>query len=460
MFHILELKLYACAYLFFIIIALHACTKITDTKALNDEQESSLIFSAKKNIIIILEDDIGYEIPSYTGGRSYNTPQMDLLSKKGMKFTHCFSSALCSPSRIMLLTGKYGFRNYQDWGILNTAQKTIANMLHDDGYATCVTGKWQLDGGSASISKFGFDEHCVFDPFTEKDSLASDEDRHRYKNPTLYQNGAYLPASKTNGKFSDDMFASYATDFIERNKSRGFFLYFSFSECHVPFFPPPNHPRYASYDPLTATGSPDYFPYMVSYMDSKINTIIQKVTDAGLLNKTYIFILADNGTPKAITSWYNNRLITGGKNSTNDFGLHVPLIVLGPAVKTGSTNKNIVDFTDLMPTIANIAQIPKANLGKYGIMDGKSFFDQLADPTKIGRTYSYGYFFPFPSYKAQQRVYVQDTAYKLYDATNSNNFYNIQKDSLEQFPIPDIKLTAKEKQTKTNFQTILLTMHN
>lgn len=59
----------------------------------------------------------------------------------------------------------------------------------------------------------------------------------------------------------------------------------------------------------------------------------------------------------------------------------------------------------------------------------------------------------------QKRVYVQDTSYKLYDATNKNDFYNLQKDSLEQFPIPDSKLTAKEKQIKANFQAILGNMH-
>jgi arylsulfatase A len=77
---------------------------------------------------------------------------------------------MCSPSRVMLLTGKYGFRNYHNWGSLDTTQKTIANMLRDYGYATCVTGKWQLDGGDVSIHTFGFNEYCVFDPFEEKDS--------------------------------------------------------------------------------------------------------------------------------------------------------------------------------------------------------------------------------------------------------------------------------------------------
>jgi arylsulfatase A len=60
----------------------------------------------------------------------------------------------CSPTRVELLTGKYGFRNYSGWGSLDPAQKTIANMLHDAGYKTCVAGKWQLGGGDAFHSWF------------------------------------------------------------------------------------------------------------------------------------------------------------------------------------------------------------------------------------------------------------------------------------------------------------------
>lgn len=453
------LKIYACLCMAMIFV-LNACTKINEAGIIKDDNQSSLSTAVKKNIIIILEDDIGYEVPTYTGGQSYSTPQMDLLSKKGMQFTHCYASAMCSPSRVMLLTGKYGFRNYHNWGSLDTTQKTIANMLHDNGYATCVTGKWQLDGGDASIHKFGFNEYCVFDPFEEKDSSDEEENKHRYKNPTLYQNGAYLPSSITNGKYSDDVFAAYATSFIEKNKANSFFLYFSFSECHVPFTPPPNHPRYPTFDPLTDYGDKQYFPYMVSYMDSKINTIIQKVVEAGLANKTYIFILADNGTQFTITSKYKGREIKGGKSYTNEFGLHVPFIALGPLVQPGSINKNIVDFTDFMPTIATIANIPKNKWSNYGIMDGQSFFNQLSNPGITGRSWSYGNYFPYPKLLWQKRVYVQDTAYKLYDSTNNNHFYNLQTDSLEQHPIPNSQLTESERAIKKNFKHVLATMHN
>src|SRR3954451_24234657 len=68
--------------------------------------------NSKPNIILILEDDVGYEVPTCNGGQAYSTPNMDMLSANGIRFTQCHSDSLCSPSRVELLTGKFNFRNY------------------------------------------------------------------------------------------------------------------------------------------------------------------------------------------------------------------------------------------------------------------------------------------------------------------------------------------------------------
>lgn len=110
-------------------------------------------------------------------------------------------------------------------------------MLFDHGYATCVSGKWQLDGGDRSIHKFGFENYSVFDPFDEL--LRSNdliENKYRYKNPMIYQNNAYLPDSVTNGKYSDDMFATYACNFIEKNKYKLSLFIFHSASVIVPCF--------------------------------------------------------------------------------------------------------------------------------------------------------------------------------------------------------------------------------
>src|SRR5436189_4231596 len=74
----------------------------------------------KPNIILIIGDDIGYEIPTVNGGRSYSTPHLDRLAAEGMRFTQARATPKCSPSRVMLFTGKYNFRNYTAWGKLKT----------------------------------------------------------------------------------------------------------------------------------------------------------------------------------------------------------------------------------------------------------------------------------------------------------------------------------------------------
>ena len=78
----------------------------------------------KPNIIFILADDVGYKSLTCNGGNLYSTPNINALAKKGMRFTQCRSSAKCAPSRFMLLTGKYNFRNFYHWG-MGRDQKTI-----------------------------------------------------------------------------------------------------------------------------------------------------------------------------------------------------------------------------------------------------------------------------------------------------------------------------------------------
>jgi arylsulfatase A len=302
--------------------------------------------------------------------------------------------------------------------------------------------------------------YSVFDPFQETDSSEGAENIYRYKNPVIYQNGAYLPDAETKGKYSDDIFTKFATDFIKQNITNPFFLYFSFSECHKPYSPPPSSPDFQTWDPQVNQSNKKYFPDMVSYMDSKISTIINAVNSQGLSDNTYILIFGDNGTAPEIVSKYNGRNIKGGKGVTNEFGLHVPLLVIGPSIQPNSVCRDIVDFTDFMPTIASLANVPQIDWPNYGIMDGKTFHKKLLGTGNVLRKSSYGYYFPNSRIPSQKRIYVQDTVYKLYDISNNNNFYNLQTDSLEQFPIPDAQLSLTEKQIKKSFQNILASMHN
>jgi len=185
----------------------------------SSETSSNLIQTSKTNIIIFLADDFGYELPTFTGGQSYNTPNLDFMAANGVQFIQAYSHPDGYPSRLALYTGKYNFRNYTFWGKLPTSEKTIGNMLHDAGYATCFVGKWQCDGGDARIRSAGFDSYRAFQPFANAGNVY----QYSYKDPHLYENGNYLPANMTNGRYSEDMYVDYVSKFIDDNAAKPFF---------------------------------------------------------------------------------------------------------------------------------------------------------------------------------------------------------------------------------------------
>ncbi|HAQ97956.1 MAG TPA: arylsulfatase A, partial [Verrucomicrobiales bacterium] len=96
------------------------------------------------NIILIMADDLGYECLSSNGSTSYQTPELDALAAKGMRFTQCYSQPVCTPSRVQIMTGRYNHANYEYFGYLNPKEFTFGNLAKKAGYATCIAGKWQL----------------------------------------------------------------------------------------------------------------------------------------------------------------------------------------------------------------------------------------------------------------------------------------------------------------------------
>src|SRR5262249_10120421 len=119
-----------------------SCKKEFETNFTASQNISnSTVSNSQPNIILFLGDDIGYEIPTCDGGQSYTTPNIDKMAQAGLRFTQCYGAADCCPSRLMLLTGKYNFRNYVSWGVMDRSQRTFANMLQHVGYTTCYAGK-------------------------------------------------------------------------------------------------------------------------------------------------------------------------------------------------------------------------------------------------------------------------------------------------------------------------------
>ena len=402
----------------------------------------------RPNIILILGDDIGYKTLTCNGGTSYATPNLDTLAQQGMRFTQCHASPLCSPSRFMLLTGKYNFRNYTKWGSMDPGQKTIGNMMKDAGYSTACFGKWQLDGGDASVHAFGFDNYCLFDAFLSEKSKSN----FRYKSPKIYTHGAYLADSETANKYGEDIFTDSLLSFIDSNKSAPFFIYYPMVLAHSPFAPTPDDSAFAAWDPA-APSDTAYYPSMIEYMDKKIGQIVEKVKSLGIENNTLIIYVGDNGTPGQVAG---DDSTAAGKSSTTEFGTHVPLLVYGPGnVTAGAVNNDLIDFTDFLPTIAGIADISVPST--YGPLDGVSFSPRLTDQAGTPRDWIFYHYDPFPGTDTLKR-WAQTATYKLYDTSSSDTqrlFYNIINDENEISPIPDTSLASEEAVIKQQLLDVI-----
>ena len=104
------------------------------------------LVQGKPNIILIMADDVSWEAFGAYGGEDYKTPNIDALAAKGIRFTQCYSTPICTPSRVQIMTGRYSFRNYTHFGYLNPKDKTFGNLMKQAGYKTAIAGKWQLNG--------------------------------------------------------------------------------------------------------------------------------------------------------------------------------------------------------------------------------------------------------------------------------------------------------------------------
>ena len=94
-------------FIFFNLSACHKTDLLPEPPKNPTDTNPPVFRGSHLNVIFILADDIGYEVPTYTGGQSYSTPNLDFLAANGTQFSHCYGSPLCSPSRFMLTTGKY-----------------------------------------------------------------------------------------------------------------------------------------------------------------------------------------------------------------------------------------------------------------------------------------------------------------------------------------------------------------
>ncbi len=396
------------------------------------------VATAKPNVVLILIDDFGYECVTANGGESYKTPVMDQLAATGVRFDQVHVQPLCTPTRAALMTGIINKRNYTHFAHLDPSQKTFGNFFHDAGYATCITGKWQLKGEYEGPGHFGFDEYALWQ-LTRRPG--------RYKNPGLEINGKDYDYTKD--EYGPDIVSDYALGFIERQKDKPFFLYYPMMLTHSPYDATPDSPDYHSSSSTNAKGPLGHFPDMVAYTDKLIGKLIAKLDDLKLRDNTVLLILGDNGTGRGTPSRFKGRDVVGGKGTSTMWGTHVPGIGNWPGhFASGKVYNDMIDVTDFLPTICEAAGVTVPAELK---IDGRSFLPQLRGEPGTPRDGRYTWYNPSGGPTAKFE-FAHDQQFKLYA---DGKFFNVATDDLEKTPLDDAKLDDSAKAAKSKLQALL-----
>jgi len=364
----------------------------------------------KPNIILIMADDSAADNYGCYGSTFFSTPRLDALAAGGARFTHCYSQPVCTPSRVKIMTGRDGIRNYVAFGTMHNSEATFGTMMKNAGYVTAIAGKWQLHGGAngSLAPQCGFDTYCLWNYPGAQGS--------RFWKPILMQDGKLL--ATTENDYGPDILTNFIIKFIESNRSRPFFVYYPMVLVHSPFVRTPDSKPTAKKSGKSKQLM--YFRDMTAYADKCVGRIIDSLDKNGLRKNTIVIYTTDNGTGRSLTYPFGQEQRKGEKAWATDGGSHAPLIINCPdKVPAGIVCDDLVDFSDFMPTLAEIgqAQLPKVEL------DGRSFWPQCLGKKGNPRQWIFQYYYPKFSEAAKPHgqgvhkreiVWAQNQHYKLY----------------------------------------------
>lgn len=350
------------------------------------------VFSSDKpNIVLFLADDLGWTGLSSFGSDFYETPNLDSLASKGIKFTNAYSACtVCSPTRASLMTGMYPARLHltdfiagqnrpfakmtiPDWTKgLDKGYTTIAEALKEGGYRTMHIGKWHLDfpkQDNQGPTAHGFD--VTHDkPAGTRGYIISDK--------TVKSLGL-----KSN--YTTDYFTDKAIEEIEKTKDQPFFLYFAYNVPHTPIQGRADLVEYftAKRNPSAIHNNPVYAA-MVKSLDLSVGRVLESLEENDLMDNTLIVFISDNG---GLTQRYGkhdefteNLPLRRGKGSAYEGGVRVPCIAFWHGVTAkGVVSEIPVMTTDFYPTFLEAAGLP-GNASHNATVDGNSLVPVFIDP--------------------------------------------------------------------------------
>lgn len=325
-----------------------------------------------QSVLLIVADDLGVERLSCYGvnAANANTPSLDALAAAGTVIETAWSAPVCSPTRAMLLTGRYPFRTgvghiFAPSGsrFLKSSELTLAEAAPE--VASAIFGKWHLADANPLFyglpASQGFDHHVG--------TLTS------FPNAPGPGGDTYFDWTKiTNGQPSQ--VSAYATtelvdDAVAWIESRDgpWFAAAMFHAPHPPFHKPPQALHTLQLPPGPAADAPGiHHRAMTEAMDTEIGRLLEAVD----LATTLVLFVGDNGTPGA--SAEGELMANHAKGTLYEGGIHVPMIAAGFGVRGGLRMGGLVSVVDVFPTV----------LGALGVVPPASDGVDLLRPLRIG----------------------------------------------------------------------------
>ena len=327
---------------------------------------SSLSAATQPNVLVIIADDLGYADIGVHGGKEVPTPNIDALAASGVRCTSGYVSApYCSPSRAGFLTGKAATRFGHEFNPhvgdeaklgLPLDQRTIANVMHDAGYATALVGKWHQGFDEAHHPQSrGFDDYFGFlvgghNFLLHKDAEPKFGTAHSHD---LIYRGREV--QRLDG-YTTDLFTDEALGFMNRNAKKPWFLYLAYNAVHTPLEIVEKHQTRLPAEVKTP-GRRGYLSLLLG-LDDAIGRLTAELKAKH--PNTLVFFFSDNGgsgkRPFFATNTGINTPLRGDKGQTLEGGIRVPFFVSWTGqLPAGKVYDQPVSALDVLPTAASVA---------------------------------------------------------------------------------------------------------
>jgi arylsulfatase A len=326
----------------------------------------------KPNVIFILADDLGYGDLGCFGQTKIRTPHIDRLAAEGVRFTQAYAGAtVCAPSRCCLMTGRHGGhaairgnREMKPEGQVPMPADTVtvAHLMKKAGYATGLVGKWGLGhpGSASTPDKMGFDHFFGYN---------CQRKAHEYYPEYLWRDGEKVVLDGK--KYSHDLMADDALDFVRRHKAGPFFLYLAFTIPHSKLQVPDLGP----YAGETWPDDLKTLAAMITRMDRDVGRLTALLKELKIDDRTLVVFASDNGAAYRDAVFDHSGPLRGFKRDLYEGGIRTPAVARWPGrIKPGVVSDQVWAFWDVLPTLAELV----GQKGPPGL-DGVSVLPALLD---------------------------------------------------------------------------------